>query len=396
MKSEIGSNFCITPDELAKENVACFSLDDLKCNGSDYALFSTGRSATSFVIKAIIERQPDLNKTVCLPPFTCQTVIEPFVKAGFEVVTYPLDSNFDAKVNDILQVLVSSNAKILLIHKYFGFNTIHNFNDLVYILKQKGIIIIEDCTQSLFSQFDRVDADYFVGSLRKWCGAPDGGFAVCKTGVFYNKPIDEDYTLIEAKKRAGVSKYRYLYHHQGEKQSFLSDYAQAEIILNAQKKLYTIGSLSKNIYSQLDVPLMIKRRQRNYKYLFDAIKDIKDIKPAFNNISSQICPLYFPVVCQDRTSIRNLLRNNDIYAPIIWPKAEALPEICNEVQYLYDNLLCIPIDQRYCIDDMERIASVLRGDEIRSAWMSWEDLYPFKEQLIDMEHELMIKYHYPD
>ena len=33
---------------------------------------------------------------------------------------------------------------------------------------------------------------------------------------------------------------------------------------------------------------------------------------------------------------------------------------------------------------------------IISRWVSWEDLQPYKEQLIDMELELMIKYHYPD
>ena len=26
-------------------------------------------------------------------------------------------------------------------------------------------------------------SDYFVGSIRKWCGVPDGGFAVCKKMV---------------------------------------------------------------------------------------------------------------------------------------------------------------------------------------------------------------------
>lgn len=33
---------------------------------------------------------------------------------------------------------------------------------------------------------------------------------------------------------------------------------------------------------------------------------------------------------------------------------------------------------------------------IENKWVSWEELLPYKEQLIDMELELMIKYHYPD
>lgn len=35
-------------------------------------------------------------------------------------------------------------------------------------------------------------------------------------------------------------------------------------------------------------------------------------------------------------------------------------------------------------------------DEIKTGWMTWEEIQPYKEQLIDMELELMIRYHYPD
>ena len=35
-------------------------------------------------------------------------------------------------------------------------------------------------------------------------------------------------------------------------------------------------------------------------------------------------------------------------------------------------------------------------DEIKTGWMTWEEIQPYKEQLIDLELELMIQYHYPD
>ncbi len=37
-----------------------------------------------------------------------------------------------------------------------------------------------------------------------------------------------------------------------------------------------------------------------------------------------------------------------------------------------------------------------RQREVYSRWTNWEGLLPYKEQLIDMELELMTKYHYPD
>ena len=33
---------------------------------------------------------------------------------------------------------------------------------------------------------------------------------------------------------------------------------------------------------------------------------------------------------------------------------------------------------------------------INKRWVTWQDLQPYREQLIDMELELMMKYHYPD
>ena len=33
---------------------------------------------------------------------------------------------------------------------------------------------------------------------------------------------------------------------------------------------------------------------------------------------------------------------------------------------------------------------------IKSKWVTWPELEPYREQLVDMEYELMVKYHYPD
>lgn len=34
--------------------------------------------------------------------------------------------------------------------------------------------------------------------------------------------------------------------------------------------------------------------------------------------------------------------------------------------------------------------------DIKTGWLSWDEIIPFKEQLIDMELDLMTTYHYPD
>lgn len=104
----------------------------------------------------------------------------------------------------------------------------------------------------------------------------------------------------------------------------------------------------------------------------------------------------FPILCDDREKIQKLLVKNAVYAPIIWPKNEIFSRVSEKVEYVYEHLLCIPIDQRYDTDDMERIGAIMKNMDIQYDWMKWEDILPYKEQLIQLEHELMIRYHYPD
>lgn len=44
---------------------------------------------------------------------------------------------------------------------------------------------------------------------------------------------------------------------------------------------------------------------------------------------------------------------------VIWHKAECSPVVDEDADYVYDHILCIPVDQRYDSDDMERIVTVL-------------------------------------
>ena len=54
---------------------------------------------------------------------------------------------------------------------------------------------------------------------------------------------------------------------------------------------------------------------------------------------------------------------NRIYAPVVWPKADCCPEVDKDSEYVYEHILCIPIDQRYDVDDMERVVKVIKSIE---------------------------------
>lgn len=359
MLSEIGSNFWITPDD-TKEGGSIGSPLKLGCNGSDYVWMSTGRSATALVLDTIEERNPSLTKIALIPSFTCHTVIKPFLERGYQLYTYHVDIHLTSSYQDILSATKKSKAGIVLIHRYFGFNTIQDINSITSELKNMGTVLIEDCTQTMYSLFPKTDADYFVGSIRKWCGVPDGGFAVCREGVFNNKPSTFDTKLQYLKKIASLEKYDFLLKGKGEKQIFLNHFREAENILDSQDRYYAISDLSAIIQSNLDSHQMSESRRRNFLIISNGLMGIGNIEVVFAELKKGEVPLYCPILCRNRFDIQQLLVKNAIYAPVVWPKADYCPEVDKDADHLYNHLLCIPIDQRYGIDDMERVINILR------------------------------------
>lgn len=398
MQKEIGSNFWLSPEEVRTSYSVpeSFSPSIFGYHGNDFVWMSTGRSATALVIKSIEARNPNINKIVCLPPFTCHTVFEPFLEVGYKVVTFPIGTNLVADGSAIVKCAVECRAGIVLFHRYFGFDTILGLDNAIHELRAHGIITIEDATQSLYSDFVSSGADFYVASIRKWCGVPDGGFAVCREGKFRIKPTEADRNLGLAKIEASLQKHDWIVNGYGDKETFLNSYRGAEDILNAQDKLYTVYPLSLVIQARLDTKNLQERRRKNFLTLLNSLQNIHGIKSVFGSLPEGAVPLYFPVYCDDRKSIQSLLVRNNIYAPIVWPKADNCPVIDSSSEYIYDHILCIPIDQRYDSDDMERIVKVLKRERLWTGWMTWEQIEPFKEQLIDWELEVMVKYHYPD
>lgn len=396
MVKEIGSNFWLSPQEIAKKNDKLITPEIFGCEGSDYVWLSTGRSAISYVLDTIKVRNPDIRTVACIPAFTCDTVYEPFYKSEYEVIAIPCDEKLQISGSAILEYARKYSPGIILIHKYFGFNTCPNLDNIIPELHKMGITVIEDVTQSMYSKFSKSNADYIVGSIRKWCGVPDGGFAVCREGTFLSKPHKSDIKLEQLKQEAALLKYEYIFNDSGDKQLFLNKFKEAEDLLDAQSELYAISPLSYNLQCVVDLQKITDKRRANYLQLLNCLKGIVGINPIFNNLPSDVTPLYLPVICDDRKKLQSLLVENNIFAPVVWPKGNNCPQTDNKVNYIYNHILCIPIDQRYNTDDIERITNVIHKEYIWTGWMDWSKIEPFKEQLIDWEQEVVIKHHYPD
>lgn len=326
MHKEIGSEFWDIP---VKD-------EDNHLFNKDTKWFISGRSALDFVIKDIKKKKNI--KTALLPSWCCDTVIYPFKKNNIEVKFYPVILEDNKLIKKI-----GGNADILLNIDYFGYSVKNNIDF--------DGIIINDITHSIFTKHD--EYDYTIGSLRKWAGFKTGGFAWSKDGFVLNeyKNINEDY--INLRSNAMIQKKNYIENDEGDK-SFLDKYINAEKKLDS---LYEFAGSKDDILSanKMDVIFLKEKRKDNANKLLEYVKDYA----VFKEVKENDCPLFVPIIIDDRDKLRRYLIEKNIYCPVHWPISN-LHVLNKDERYLYNHELSLVCDQRYDPDDMIHIGECIK------------------------------------
>lgn len=354
MISEIGSNFWLDPEEIFEKKEIDGAVFDYKY--ADSVFTSSGRSAISFVLKDIAASG---RKVALLPIYTCESVIQPFIDMGYEPKFYSVNENLCCDKEQFWKEIEKTNPTVILVHSYFGFNTLRELVKPIGQAGKNGVKIIEDTTQTLYSSYKKLNADYQIGSFRKWAGLPDGGYALKKVGSFKDKPVKTDVDFEKIKLDAMYAKHEYILTGTGDKSAFLEKYIQAEKLLDNQDKYYKISPSSLTVQANLDLKELTEKRRNNYKILLNGLKDNGVFDIIFKTLPNDTVPLYFPVICTtERKKVQEYLREKQIYAPIVWTKSDLLKEIPVSALKLYEKMLCIPCDQRYDTDDMQRIIEI--------------------------------------
>lgn len=351
--AEVGSNFW----EYRVSSEKCihgFWWEDLQYY---YEYFKSGRNAT----KALIQKLEISEKKVLLPIYTCSTVIEPFVDEGWQIAYYSLNKDLSINEKSLFQAYEKVHPSIVLFHSYFGLDTLDSSIELIRKMHDSGTIIVEDITQSLFSGHYISFADYYVSSFRKFFAIPDGGilFSKNKLPLFEKESSNPDIAKIAVE--AFDAKADYFVNSTVEKKDyFRSKYQELNILISDNVSVSDISPLSLRMFNGIDRMDIQEKRRNNYRYLTENIKNSTNLQKVFSNELGSDTPLYFPIyVPERRKEIQSYLAEKNIYCPVIWPKSSLILDEDEVSKYMYSNMLCIPIDQRYGQEEMARIIKVL-------------------------------------
>ncbi len=291
-------------------------------------LVFSGRTA----IEAVLSQLPGAH-TALLPSYCCDSMIIPFRDAGIDVSFYKVGWDGELKVR------IDGSSDILLWCNYFGFkNKIPPFD----------CVLIEDITHSLLSKSpSHPQSNYLVASLRKWEPINCGGY--CSVEVDREAPPED---FIRLKSAAMELKTEYLKDSDKEKkEKYLHMFADSNQWLAEHYSGLSIDSFSRDYLDSVDIESQRRIRCENAEVLYEGLsRKVQFMFP----IKDMDCPLFIPILLPNRDEVRAHLTKNGIYCPVHWPK----PAGCES--NIYDQELSLICDQRYGIEDMKRIVSVIK------------------------------------
>ncbi len=328
--------------------------DSLKELGREITYLRSGRESLLYVS---CNCKPGKEATILFPAYCCWSMSTPFEKSGWNIVYYRLNEDLTVDEAYLEELLMSCKPDAILAMNFYGSASTRSAIAKVKAFDE-GITVIEDfshCTFSIKHVFDE-HVDYYVSSIRKSVGVCDGAMILSKTKMNPTYIQAEVNDFSDRRAVAQKMKVRYSFSKdQVSKQFFLGEIRDCEVVLNDFTVVRPMSEKAKKILAQINGEEIAYARRENMKHLWTLLGGKVKMVPGLER-SFDGAPFSLPILVENRDEFQHKLAQNGIYAPVIWPICYEARKVCPVSAYVSDNMLSIPIDQRYDWDDMEDIA----------------------------------------
>jgi len=315
----------------------------MKIIGGEYELLETdiheyftdsGRSSIRLILESL------KNKTFLIPNYICEIIIKIFNEYKISYSFYKINTN-DLTIDQ--RSLNGKKYDVLYIINYFGQN-----NLLESIVDKERIVVEDNVFMPLFYNNNNLPLWIGFNSFRKISPLADGSI-IKSTIPLYGSKIDNDKLEYSKNKyEAKNVKYKFIHNQQYTEKKYLDLFKLAENKLDRKKSISTISPYSLfrliDFISQLENEYRIRRD--NYSVLYENLYE-NAIKLKTNH------PSFFVICVDNRDGLRNYLFTKKIYCPVHWPSIEG---VTCKLNY---KSLSIPVDSRYCKNDMVQISSFI-------------------------------------
>lgn len=299
------------------------------------ARVNTARNALEYILLQLSDA-----KMIYLPLYTCEAVLEPLKRLPVSFAFYHINMHLEMKENVPIE-----EGTYVIVNNYFGIKDAY----VAKMPEKYGKHLIVDNAQALFAPvLPGVKAIY---STRKFVGVADGGFAVGVSDV----PLlmyDEDTTEHDS--------HLLIRKEQGAEAGFKA-YQENEKRLDNQP-IRMMAASTRDILMHIDYEKIIAKRRENYRMLHDALKDLNQLP--LPDMDSFACPMVYPFLPKDNMNLRQRLIDHRIYVARYWPNVLNWCRPNDIEETLANNIIPLPVDQRYGEEEMKRIIEIILWSNI--------------------------------
>ncbi|KUK49739.1 MAG: hypothetical protein XD75_0265 [Parcubacteria bacterium 33_209] len=285
-----------------------------------------GRAALRYLIRTKKIRK------MYLPYFCCDAVADACQRENIKFEYYHIDASFRPVFDKVL-----STDEWLYIVNFYG----QVGNDELETWQKKFGRVIFDNVQAYFQKpVDGIDTLY---TCRKFLGVADGAFLYTQDKLDElerDESFDRMCFVLGRFERTASEFYK----ESEDNNNFFTD-----------EPVKLMSKLTENLLRAIDYPAVEKQRTENFTYLHEKLKEKNRLY-----LTIPTGAYMYPFYCETGAVVRKALQAQKIYIPTLWPDVF---DICDPVTLEYDyamNILPLPVDQRYGIEDMKYIINLLQ------------------------------------
>lgn len=262
------------------------------------------------------------------PAYTCPVIWQALEAENCEVLLYNITSNF-------LPEAELDPESFILYTNYFGICT-----EKAALLAKKYPRLIVDNAQAFFA----LDiAKYSFNSPRKFFGVPDGGYFF--GNVEENGQLAQDVSLERTSHLLKRIEF-------GATAAYGDFRQNDDALINLPVR--RMSRLTERLLQGIDYSNAKKKRRENYQYLHRFLSSENKLDVT---ITDEITPMVYPFLpFQNGAMLKRALIEKRIFVATYWTGQKDF----GFGSELEDNLVPLPIDQRYDLSDMERMVKTIR------------------------------------
>ena len=277
-------------------------------------LLNSGRNALRHIVRQL------KIKSIWVPDYTCPVVWDALKAEKCELRFYSLGL-------DMLPAEKMQRNDFVLYTNYFGC-----CGKNVEMLAAEYPNLIVDCAQAYHAQ-PKGRASFY--SPRKFFGVADGGIAFGVEAAAYEQDDSSarQQHLIVRKEKGASTGYPLFK-------------AAEESLVDAP--IRTMSETTTAELQKFDAAVAIQRRCENFAFLRERLQTSFSFALAADDV-----PMVYPYVT-DVMTLRSRLIEQKIYVAKYWPGVSSAASACAE------RIIPLPIDQRYGVEDMQRMVSGIK------------------------------------